>query len=168
MLLVPATKFFKDLLKKPQTTKELHIVDLSDGTKWIIDDKIVVDLLKKYKSAPDQKTKDEIIKLLQSGVASSSTKVEAGQSHEICQVSKDRAGGGLDGNRLDSGKPTHGGLPAKNQKYQESKITKDLQNLKLDTDNKAGKEKEVDIWIQKEINDSINNVFRTLKICGLQ
>ncbi|XP_038987810.1 uncharacterized protein LOC113462015 [Phoenix dactylifera] len=130
--------------KSSTTTKELHIVDLSDGTKWIIDDKIVVDLLKKYKSAPDQKTKDEIVKLLESRVASLSTKVKAGQSHKICQVSKDTAGAGLDGNRLDSDKPTHGGLPAKNQKYQESKIIKDLQNLKLDNDNKASKKKEVD------------------------
>ncbi|XP_038988110.1 uncharacterized protein LOC120112602 [Phoenix dactylifera] len=52
------------------TTAELHLVDESDGTRWTIQDKTVIDLRKRYKSAPDQKTKEEIVKRLQSYVAS--------------------------------------------------------------------------------------------------
>ncbi|XP_010911597.2 uncharacterized protein [Elaeis guineensis] len=63
-------------------TEELHIVDESDGRRWIIQDKTVIDLLRSYKSASDEKTKDDIVKRLQSYVASLSKKSNA------CQASK--------------------------------------------------------------------------------
>ncbi|XP_010917713.1 uncharacterized protein [Elaeis guineensis] len=58
---------------KPKAGKELHIRDLEDGSNWRIRDETIVELIKKHHAAPDQKTKDEILKTLQSKVASSSS-----------------------------------------------------------------------------------------------
>ena len=50
---------------KPKAGKELHIRDLEDGSNWRIRDETIVELIKKHHAAPDQKTKDEILKTLQ-------------------------------------------------------------------------------------------------------
>ncbi|EHA8589824.1 hypothetical protein COCNU_scaffold012618G000010 [Cocos nucifera] len=61
-------------------TEELHVVDESDGSRWIIQDKTVIDQLRRYKSASDEKSKDEIVKFLQSYVASLSKKSNISQA----------------------------------------------------------------------------------------
>ncbi|XP_008797325.2 uncharacterized protein LOC103712553 [Phoenix dactylifera] len=101
---------------EPKTGNVLHIMDLEDGTKWIIEDEEVVELLKKYLAAPDQKTKDEILEKLELKVASPSNAAEASQT--IKQFKESKIAPGLECN-----------------------ISAGLQKLKLNSDSKASVEK---------------------------
>ncbi|KAG1333962.1 hypothetical protein COCNU_03G000810 [Cocos nucifera] len=99
---------------KPKAGKELHIRDLEDGSTWTIRDEEIVELIKKHHAAPDQKTKDEILKILQSKIASSSNAAEASRvSKQLIQESKGASGPEM------------------------SKISAELQKLKLKGDSKA-------------------------------
>ncbi|XP_008786786.1 uncharacterized protein LOC103705005 [Phoenix dactylifera] len=95
-------------------TGELHVVDESDGTRWTIQDGTVIDLLKRYMSSPDQKTKDEIVERLESYVASLT------ENSRTSQESKNSS------NRRSSHQPL---MP---KAADLAKIAENLQKLKLD------------------------------------